>query len=114
MTLAQPRHDDAPKAKLDKLDAVLAPTATSISIEDAALFAEQLSLQNDGRYSALGQSPPQRRQRTFEALVSQIGALTRQMPAPMIFENAHWTDPTGLEAFRRTVGGQRQQADFRS
>ena len=41
-------HDDAPKAKLDKLDAVLAPTATSI--EDAALFAEMLSLPNDGRY----------------------------------------------------------------
>src|ERR1700678_559973 len=31
-------HDDAPRAKLDKLDAVLAPTSTSI--EDVALFAE--------------------------------------------------------------------------
>ena len=36
------------KERLDKLDAVLAPTLTSI--EDAALFAEMLSLPNDGRY----------------------------------------------------------------
>ena len=35
-------HDDKPPAKLDKLDAVLAQTSTST--EDAALFAEMLSL----------------------------------------------------------------------
>ena len=94
-------HDDAPQAKLDKLDAVLAQTSTSI--EDAALFAEMLSLPNDGRYPALELPPPQRRQRTFEALVSQMEALTRQSPVLMIFEDAHWTDPTSLEAFGRTV-----------
>src|SRR5271168_861563 len=94
-------HDDAPPAKLDKLDAVLAVTATSI--EDAALFAEMLSLPNDGRYPVLDLTAPQRRQRTFEALVSQTQALTRQNPVLMIFEDAHWTDPTSLEAFGRTV-----------
>ena len=41
-------HDDAPEAKLDKLDAVLAQTSTSK--QDAALFADMLSLPNDGRY----------------------------------------------------------------
>ena len=35
-------HDDTPQAKLDKLDALLAQTSTSI--QDAALFAEMLSL----------------------------------------------------------------------
>ena len=94
-------RDDAPQAKLDKLDAVLAPTSTSI--EDAALFAEMLSLPNDGRYPALDLTPPQRRQRTLEALVSQMEALARQSPVLMIFEDAHWTDPTSLEAFGRTV-----------
>ena len=44
-------HDDTPQAKLDKLDAVLAQTSTST--QDAALFAEMLSLPNDGRYPAL-------------------------------------------------------------
>ena len=44
-------HDDTPKAKLDKLDALLAQTSTSK--QDATLFAEMLSLPNDGRYPAL-------------------------------------------------------------
>ena len=44
-------YDDKTQAKLDKLDAVLAQTSTSP--EDAALFAEMLSLPNDGRYPAL-------------------------------------------------------------
>ena len=43
-------HDDTKQAKLDKLDAVLAQTSTPI--QDAALFAEMLSLPNDGRYPA--------------------------------------------------------------
>ena len=48
-------YDDKPQAKLDKLDAVLAQTSTSP--QDAALFAEMLSLPNDGRYPALELSP---------------------------------------------------------
>jgi hypothetical protein len=38
-------------ALLDKLDALLAKTSTSG--QHATLFAEMLSLPNDGRYSAL-------------------------------------------------------------
>jgi class 3 adenylate cyclase len=92
-------HDDTPTAKLDKLDAVLAQTSTSTSTQDAALFAEMLSLPNDGRYAALELTPQQRRQKTLEALISQLKALTRPNPVLMIFEDAHWTDPTSLEAF---------------
>ena len=94
-------HDDTPQVKLDKLDAVLAQTSTSK--QDAALFAEMLSLPNDGRYPALDLTPEQRRQRTLEALISQMEALTRQNPVLMIFEDAHWTDPTSLEVFGRVV-----------
>ena len=71
--------------------------------QDAALFAEMLSLPNDGRYPALDLAPEQRRQRTLEALTSQLAELARQHPVLMIFEDAHWTDPTSLEAFGRTV-----------
>ncbi len=48
-------HDDTAQAKLDKLDALLAQTSTST--QDAALFAEMLSLPNDGRYPALDLDP---------------------------------------------------------
>ena len=94
-------HDDTPQAKLDKLDAVLTQTATGV--EDAALFAEMLSLTSDGRYPTLDLTPEQRRQRTLEALVSEMEALTRQNPVLMIFEDAQWTDPTSLELFDRAV-----------
>ena len=94
-------HGDTPQAKLNKLDAVLAQTSTSP--QDSALFAEMLSLPNDGRYPALDLGPQQRRQRTLEALTAQMEALSRQSPLLMIFEDAHWTDPTSLETFGRVV-----------
>ena len=94
-------HDDTTQAKLDKLDAVLAQTSTPI--QDAALFAEMLSLPNDGRYPALDLAPEERLKRTQEALTAQLAALARQRPALMIVEDAHWVDPTSLEVFGRTV-----------
>jgi predicted ATPase len=94
-------HDDTPRAKLDKLDALFAQTSTSV--QDAVLFTEMLSLPNDGRYPVLDLVPQQRRQRTLEALFAQIEVLTRSNPVLMIFEDAHWIDPTSLEAFARTV-----------
>jgi class 3 adenylate cyclase len=72
-------HDDTAQTKLDKLDAVLAQTSTPM--QDAALFAEMLSLPNDGRYPALDLAPEQRRQRTLEALISQVEAHTQQSGA---------------------------------
>jgi predicted ATPase len=94
-------HDDIPQARLDKLDMMLAQTSTSK--QDAALFAEMLSLPNDGRYPAIELTPEQRRQRTLEALTEQLARLASQNPVLMIFEDVHWTDPTSLEAFGRTV-----------
>jgi class 3 adenylate cyclase/predicted ATPase len=94
-------HDDTSQQKLDKLDALLAQASTSI--EDAALVAEMLSLPNDGRYPALEMTPEQRRQKTLEALTTQMVTLSRQKPVLMIFEDAHWADPTSLEAFGRVV-----------
>src|SRR6202034_3384128 len=94
-------HDDTPQARLDKLDAMLAQTSTSI--QDAALFAEMLSLPNDGRYPALELAPQQRRQKTLEALTTQVVRLASRQPVLMIFEDAHWVDPTSLEAFGRIV-----------
>ncbi|HWY82159.1 MAG TPA: adenylate/guanylate cyclase domain-containing protein, partial [Roseiarcus sp.] len=94
------REDDA-RTKLDKLDALLTQSATSR--EDAALFAAMLSLPNDGRYPVVKFAPPQVRQKTLEALIAQIEAISRQSPVLMIFEDAHWADPSSLEVFGRLV-----------
>ena len=94
-------RDDTLQAKLDKLDALLAQSSTSA--QDAALFAEMLSLPNDGRYRVLELTPQQRRQRTLEALILQVATLSGQNPVLMIFEDAQWIDPTSLELFSRIV-----------
>ncbi len=94
-------HGDTPRTKLDKLGALLAQTSTSR--QNAALFAEMLSLPNDGRYPALELAPEQRRQKTLEALGVQLETLARSSPVLMIVEDAHWGDPTSLEAFGRRV-----------
>jgi predicted ATPase len=94
-------YDDAAQAKLDKLDSLLAQSSTSL--DDAAVLAEMLSLPNDGRYPLLDLTPQQRRQKTLEALVLQVAALARQKTVLMIFEDAHWADPTSLELFGRIV-----------
>jgi class 3 adenylate cyclase/predicted ATPase len=88
---------DTAQAKLDKLDALLGQSSTSA--HDAALFAEMLSLPNDGRYPTLELSPQRRRQKTLEALMAQMEMLSRPNPVLMILEDAQWIDPTSLELF---------------
>jgi len=90
-------YDDTAQAKLDKLDMLLAQNFTPR--EDVALFAEMVSLPDDGRYPTLELTPQQRRQRTLEALTRQIERLAQRSPVLIILEDAHWADPTSLEAF---------------
>jgi predicted ATPase/class 3 adenylate cyclase len=98
-------RDDTAKAKLDKLDTLLAPRVapSSTPLEDKALVAEMLSLPNDGRYPLVKLGPQQRRQKTLEALTAQLEALSRSNPVLMIFEDVHWIDPTSLEVLGRVV-----------
>ena len=60
-----------------------------------------LSLPNDGRYPVLELTAQQRRQRTMEALVRQVEILSNTAPLLVIFEDAHWADPTSLELMGR-------------
>jgi class 3 adenylate cyclase/predicted ATPase len=94
-------HDDNTQAKLDKLDALLAKSFTPP--QEAALFADMLSLPNGGRYPTLEPDPQMRRQKTLEALTAQLQALAQAKPVLMIFEDMHWIDPTSLEAVGRMV-----------
>jgi class 3 adenylate cyclase/predicted ATPase len=89
------REDDA-TTRFDKLKVVL--SRSSMSDEDAALLAQMLSLPNDGRYPALDLAPHQRRQRTLAALARRIEGITRETPVLMVYEDAHWADPSSLEA----------------
>ena len=65
--------------------------------QDAALFAEMLLLPNDGRHPLIELTPQQLRQKMMEAHTTQFEAMSRSNPVLMIFEDAHWLDPTSLE-----------------
>jgi class 3 adenylate cyclase len=94
-------QDDTVPAKLDKLDALMAQSHTPR--QDIALFADMLSLPNDGRYPTLDLTPQQRRQKTLEALRGPVETFARKRPVLMILEDAHWADPTSLEVFSGAV-----------
>jgi predicted ATPase len=95
-------QDDTVQAKLDKLDALMAQSQTPR--QDIALFADMLSLPNDGRYPTLDLTPQQRRQKTLEALRKPVEMFAREKPMLMILEDAHWADPSSLEVFGGAVG----------
>ena len=71
--------------------------------QDAALLAEMLSLPNDGRYPALELTRSSGGKRRWKRFMRKSRRLTRKNPVLMIFEDAHWIDPTSLEAFGRAV-----------
>lgn len=89
-------------AKLDKLEALLKPMATNLP-RDVALIAELLGLPADGRYPALAVSPQQKREMTLTALLDRLDGIAAQSPVLIVFEDAHWIDPTSQDLLERTV-----------
>jgi predicted ATPase len=97
------RDDDAAARrvrKVAKLDTLLARTSTAP--EDAALIADLLSLPAASRYPPLDLTPQQRKNKTLQALVRRLQALADAQPVLMVFEDAHWSDPSSRE-FRDLV-----------
>jgi predicted ATPase len=61
------------------------------------LLAELLSIPTGDRYRPLALSPQRCKEKTLEALVAQLAGLAAQRPVLMVFEDAHWIDPTSRE-----------------
>jgi class 3 adenylate cyclase/tetratricopeptide (TPR) repeat protein len=101
------KADDTSEQRLDKLEALL--TIAAPSVQDAApLFAALLSIPFGDRYPGLVPNPAQQRRRTFTALLDQFESLARQKPVLLVFEDAHWADPTSLDLVDLTVERMRQ------
>ena len=88
-------REDTARQKLDKLDAMLG-RATDDLAEAAPLIAELLSIPTEGRYPPLELTPQRRREKTLQALMSQLEGVAGQ-PTVMVFEDVHWIDATSLE-----------------
>src|SRR5262245_7484527 len=93
--------DDPPAARLEKLETLLA-LATPPD-EDVALLADLLSLPNAERHPLPNLSPQRKKERTLLALIRQLEGLARRQPVVMVFEDAHWIDPTSRELLDLTV-----------
>jgi class 3 adenylate cyclase len=94
-------RDDPPAAKLEKLEAVLVLAAPLE--EDAAFLADLMSLPASERHPLPNLNPQRKKERTLEALIRQLEGLARQQPVVMVFEDAHWIDPTSRELLDLTV-----------
>jgi class 3 adenylate cyclase/DNA-binding SARP family transcriptional activator len=90
------------KAKLDRLEALLKPTARNVA-RDLALIADLLSVPTDGRYPALAVSPQQKRAMILTALLEQLDGVATHSPVLIVFEDLHWIDPTSLDLLDRTI-----------
>jgi class 3 adenylate cyclase/predicted ATPase len=94
-------RDDPPAARLAKLEAVLALAAPPG--EDVALIADLLSLPPSEHHPLPSLSPQRKKEKTLEALIRQLGGLAHEQPVLMVFEDAHWIDPTSRELLDLTV-----------
>jgi class 3 adenylate cyclase/predicted ATPase len=90
------RREDTAEQRLDKLEAILAQATNDLS-EAAPLLAQLLSVPTEGRYPALDLTPQRRKEKTFNALIAQLAGLAARQPVVMVYEDAHWIDPTSLE-----------------
>ena len=94
-------RDDPPSARLEKLEALLALAAPRD--EDIALLADLMSLPASERHRLPNLSAQRKKELTLEALIRRLEGLARRQPLVVVFEDAHWIDPTSRELLDLTV-----------
>jgi class 3 adenylate cyclase/predicted ATPase len=73
--------------------------------ESAALISSLLSIPPGDRYGVSSATPQQQKNQTLEVLSNHIFALSDRQPVLILFEDAHWADPTSLEFLDLIVRG---------
>jgi class 3 adenylate cyclase/predicted ATPase len=88
-------RDDPPASRMAKLESLV--TQAEPPEEDVAFLVDLMSLPASERHPLPNLSAQRKKERTLEALIRQLEGLVGQMPAVLIFEDAHWSDPTSRE-----------------
>jgi predicted ATPase len=89
-------RDDTAEQKLDKLEALIVDEYGRPR-EDVRFIAAMLSIPCEERYGAVAMTPRKFKDETLRTLVDTTAAIARRQPTVMLFEDAHWADPTTLE-----------------
>src|SRR5215510_12773099 len=93
---------DAPAEKLAKLEALLMQSGVN-AVHSVPILANLLALPPSERYPLPELSPQKRKEATLAALMVQLEGLSARQPVLVVFEDAHWIDPTSLELLAITV-----------
>ena len=91
-----------PNARLDKLEALMVDKL-GLARDDLRFIAAMLSIPFHDRYGAILISPKLAREDTMRTLVEVVRAQARSEPTLVLFEDAHWADPSTLDVFARIV-----------
>ena len=89
-------RDEPAAVKLDKLEALIV-THYRRPLTDVRFVASILSVPCEQRYVAMPMTPQKHKDETLRTLVDISEAAARRQPSVMLFEDAHWADPTTLE-----------------
>ena len=96
------RPDSSARAKLARLEHLLAPTASNLS-RDAAVVADLLAVPLEEHDATPALSPQQKLELTLTVLLEQIEGVAARAPLLIVFEDVHWIDPTSLELLDRII-----------
>ncbi|MBU6464433.1 MAG: AAA family ATPase [Bradyrhizobium sp.] len=98
----QPCHDGSAEARLNKLEA-LAIDRLGLARDDMRLVAALLSIPHEQRYGSILLSPKLAKEETMRVLIEFVRAHARLRPTLLLFEDAHWADPTSLDLLMRFI-----------
>ncbi|MFL5282428.1 MAG: AAA family ATPase, partial [Rhodopila sp.] len=89
-------RDETATAKLDRLEALVV-THYGRPLGDVRFVASILSIPSEDRYGKLAMTPQRHKDETLRTLVDITEAAAQRQPCVLLFEDAHWADPTTLE-----------------
>ena len=89
-------RDESPESKLDKLETLIVKQFAR-PLTDVRFIASLLSIPCDERYGAITMTPQKFKDETLRTLVDLTEAAARKHPRVVLYEDAHWADPTSLE-----------------
>ncbi len=89
-------RDEPTDAKLHKLEALVV-THYGRPKADVRFVASILSIPFEARYGALPMTPQKHKDETLRVSVDLTEAAACRQPSVLLFEDAHWADPTTLE-----------------
>ena len=93
---------DSPDVKFAKLEALLVQSGGAAE-QIVPPLANLLLLPAGSSYQLPELTPQRRKEITLAALLMQLNALAARRPVFIVFEDAHWADPTSLELLTVTL-----------